>query len=105
MRVSGGSASTSENIVVVSLLNIVFFLMVFFLGGGEFETGFLCIALGCPKTHFVDQAGLEIRNLPASASQVLGLKACTTMPGFMVFLKKLFTFILCALVFCLNTSV
>jgi hypothetical protein len=33
---------------------------------------------GCPGTHFVDQAGLELRNLPASASQVLGLKACTT---------------------------
>ena len=29
---------------------------------------------GCPGTHFVDQAGLELRNLPASASQVLGLK-------------------------------
>ena len=27
------------------------------------------------------QAGLELRNLPASASQVLGLKACATMPG------------------------
>jgi hypothetical protein len=36
---------------------------------------------GCPRTHFVDQAGLELRNLPASASQVLGLKACATMPG------------------------
>jgi hypothetical protein len=32
----------------------------------------------CSGTHFVDQAGLELRNLPASASQVLGLKACTT---------------------------
>ena len=32
---------------------------------------------GCPGTHSVDQAGLELRNLPASASQVLGLKACT----------------------------
>jgi hypothetical protein len=30
---------------------------------------------GCPGTHFVDQAGLELRNLPASASLVLGLKA------------------------------
>jgi hypothetical protein len=28
----------------------------------------------CPGTHFVDQAGLELRNLPASASRVLGLK-------------------------------
>jgi hypothetical protein len=36
---------------------------------------------GCPVTHFVDQAGLELRNLPASASRVLGLKACTTTPG------------------------
>jgi hypothetical protein len=33
---------------------------------------------GCPGTHSVDQAGLEIRNPPASASQVLGLKACAT---------------------------
>jgi hypothetical protein len=37
----------------------------------------LC-SLGCPGTHSVDQAGLELRNLPASASQVLGLKACAT---------------------------
>jgi hypothetical protein len=36
---------------------------------------------GCPGTHSVDQAGLELRNLPASASRVLGLKACATMPS------------------------
>jgi hypothetical protein len=29
---------------------------------------------GCPGTHSVDQAGLELRNPPASASQVLGSK-------------------------------
>jgi hypothetical protein len=33
---------------------------------------------GCPGTHFVDQAGLELRNPPASASQMLGLKVCST---------------------------
>jgi hypothetical protein len=33
---------------------------------------------GCPGTHSVDQAGLELRNPPVSASQVLGLKVCTT---------------------------
>jgi hypothetical protein len=33
---------------------------------------------GCPGTHSVDQAGLELRNLPASASKVLGLKVCAT---------------------------
>jgi hypothetical protein len=37
--------------------------------------------LGCPGTHFVDQAGLKLRNPPASASWVLGLKALATMPG------------------------
>jgi hypothetical protein len=36
---------------------------------------------GCPGTHFVDKAGFELRNLPASASQVLGLKVCATIPG------------------------
>jgi hypothetical protein len=36
---------------------------------------------GRPGTHFVDQAGLKLRNPPASASQVLGLKACNTTPG------------------------
>jgi hypothetical protein len=28
--------------------------------------------------HSVDQAGLKLRNLPASASQMLGLKVYTT---------------------------
>jgi hypothetical protein len=36
---------------------------------------------GCPGTHSVDQAGLKLRNPPASASEVLGLKACATTPG------------------------
>ena len=34
---------------------------------------------GCPGTQSVDQAGLELRNPPASASQVLGLKVCATI--------------------------
>jgi hypothetical protein len=33
---------------------------------------------GCPGTHILDQAGLKLRDLPASASRVLGLKACAT---------------------------
>jgi hypothetical protein len=33
---------------------------------------------GCPGTQSIDQAGLKLRNSPASSSQVLGLKACTT---------------------------
>jgi hypothetical protein len=34
-----------------------------------------------PWLSFVDQAGLELRNPPASASRVLGLNACATTPG------------------------
>jgi hypothetical protein len=37
---------------------------------------------GYPGTHFIDQAGLELRNPPASASRVLGLKVCATTPGY-----------------------
>ena len=43
---------------------------------------------GCPGTHFVDQAGLELRNLPAFASRLLGLKACATTPGIVLFLMR-----------------
>jgi hypothetical protein len=46
---------------------------------------------GCPRTHFVDQAGLKLRNPPASASasRVLGLKACATTPGCPLTLKEI----------------
>jgi hypothetical protein len=43
----------------------------------------------CPGTHFVDQAGLELRNLPASASRVLELKVCATTPGWHLHLQYL----------------
>jgi hypothetical protein len=44
---------------------------------------------GCPGTQFVDQAGLELRNPPVSASRVrvLGLKACATTPCSVLLLK------------------
>jgi hypothetical protein len=40
---------------------------------------------GCPGTHSVDQAGLELRAQPASASQVRGLSVCTTKLGVELF--------------------
>jgi hypothetical protein len=57
---------------------------------------------GCSETHFVDPAGLELRDPPAFAFQVLGLKACatTTQPinsffiGFVIFYISLFILIL-----------
>jgi hypothetical protein len=49
------------------------FVFFFFL---VFQVRVSLCSPGCPGTHSVDQAGL--RNVPASASQVLGLKACAT---------------------------
>ena len=64
--------STPEGLRVKTLRPPRLFFFFFFC-----DRVFLC-SPGCPGTHFVDQAGLELRNPPASASQVLGLKACTT---------------------------
>jgi hypothetical protein len=55
-----------------------FFLLLLLLFFFFFLTWFLFITPGCPGTHSVVQAGLELRNPPASASQVLGLKAYAT---------------------------
>jgi hypothetical protein len=69
------------NICVIWLLfellsfYIIFFCFLFFL---FFQDRVFLYSPGCPGTHFVDQAGLELRNPPASASQVLGLKVCAT---------------------------
>ena len=51
-------------------VELCFFFVVFIS-----ETGFSLCSPGCPGNHSVDQAGLELRNLSASASQVLVLKA------------------------------
>jgi hypothetical protein len=61
--------------IVMPYIYLPFFFLVFR------DRVSLC-SPGCPGTHSVDQAGLELRNPPASASQVLGLKACDTTPGF-----------------------
>jgi hypothetical protein len=57
---------------------LFFFCFLFFL---VFRDRVSLYSPGCPGTHSVDQAGLELRNPPASASRVLGLKACATTPG------------------------
>jgi hypothetical protein len=51
-----------------------------YCGGGVRDRVSLC-SPGCPGTHSVDQAGLELRNPPAAASRVLGLKAWATTAG------------------------
>jgi hypothetical protein len=61
------------------------FVFCFFV----FQDGFSLCSPGCPGTYSVDQAGLELRNPPAFASQVLGLKACATIAWpFFLRLKK-----------------
>jgi hypothetical protein len=62
-------------VVVIVFLFVLFCLFLFFR-----DRDFLC-SPDCPGTHFVDQAGLELIYPPSSASQVLGLKVCATMPG------------------------
>jgi hypothetical protein len=59
-------------LIKIKYFNFFFFLVWFFRDRVSLYSP------GCPETHFVDQAGLELRNPPASASQVLGLKACAT---------------------------
>jgi hypothetical protein len=55
-----------ESYFILFLRNVFFFFF--------FQDRVSLYSSGCPGTHFVDQAGLELRNLPASAFQVLGLK-------------------------------
>jgi hypothetical protein len=61
--------------VVCQSFFLPFFVFVFVF---VFQDRVSLCSTGCPGTHTVDQAGLELRNPPASASQVLGLKACAT---------------------------
>jgi hypothetical protein len=53
----------------LALLLSILFLFFFF---GFFQDKVSLCSPGWPGTHSVDQAGLKLRNLPASASQVLG---------------------------------
>jgi hypothetical protein len=62
------------------------FLFCFGLVWFGFQDRVSLCSLGCPGTHSaVDQAGLELRNPPVSASQVLELKACTTTARLVLF--------------------
>jgi hypothetical protein len=50
------------------------FTLFFLVGFGlVFQDRIFLCSPGCPRTHSVDQAGLKLRNPPASTSQVLGL--------------------------------
>jgi hypothetical protein len=76
------TVSIHKRQIILSLFLIFF---IFFI----FRERVSLYSSGCLGTHFVDQAGLKLRNPPASASRVLELKACATMPGSPVFLQVL----------------
>jgi hypothetical protein len=61
------SGSFQQNLA--GICNSVCDKQAVFLGGGGRDRVSLC-SPGCPGTHSVDQAGLELRNLPASASGI-----------------------------------
>ena len=68
---------------LILLYSPFFFLFIFWFFWDKVS---LC-SRGCPGTHSVNQAGLQLRNLPASASQMLGLKVwATTVWLFILFL-------------------
>jgi hypothetical protein len=68
---------------------LVFVCLFVWLVGLAFQDRVSLHSPGCPGTHFVEQAVLELRNPPVSASRVLGFKACATMPDlFLVFSLK-----------------
>jgi hypothetical protein len=65
----------THKIIQIEGFSLAAYQYTFFFG---FSKRFLCVALAVLEDLSVDQPGLELRNLPASLSQVLGLKACAT---------------------------
>jgi hypothetical protein len=68
-----GNARANKHSTIEPDPNLFFYLFVV-----VFQDRVSLCSPGCPGTHFVDQARLELRNPPASASRVVGLKVCTT---------------------------
>jgi hypothetical protein len=71
---------------VLEQVFFIFYLFIFILFFLVFRDRISLCSPGYSGTHSVDQVGLELRNPPASASQVLGLKACATTSGYFLFL-------------------
>jgi hypothetical protein len=74
--------------IMPTLLLLLLFLFFLFVWFWFFRDRVSLCSPGCPGIHFVDQAGLELRNPPASASRVLGLKVCATTARLMSTLEE-----------------
>ena len=70
------------------MVNFIYFFKIYlFLYFGFWDRASL-YSPGSPGTHSVDQAGIKLRNPPASASQVLGLNSCNHhCPAFLLLVK------------------
>jgi hypothetical protein len=68
-------------IIIIIIVIVIIIIIIIIIINLVFRDRVSLYSPGCPGTHFIDQAGLELRNPPASASPVLGLKVCTTTPG------------------------
>jgi hypothetical protein len=60
--------------VAMCVCILCFVLFCFVLFCFVFQDRVSLCSPGCPGTHFVDQAGLELRNPPATASPSAGIK-------------------------------
>ena len=69
------TTSTLDLFFYFYLFFILFYYYYFFF---DFRDRVSVYTPSCPETHFAQQPGLELKNLPASASKVLGLKASAT---------------------------
>jgi hypothetical protein len=84
MKKKGGGEKPSQFLTLYlpynTILGYFFFFFLFFF----FQDRVSLCSFGYPGAHSVDQAGLKLRNPPASAFRMLGLKACATMPGWLL---------------------
>jgi hypothetical protein len=68
---TGALSLTCPSAFFSYFFKIFIYLFIFF------ETGLLSLySPGCPGTHFVDQAGLKLRNPPASETVSLSCAVC-----------------------------
>jgi hypothetical protein len=79
------STQLSSSLTRLERIEIIILVLCFVL---FFQHSVSLYSPGCPGTHSVDQAGLELRNLPSSASQVLGLKVCITTAWLFLYFYK-----------------
>jgi hypothetical protein len=71
---------------------LLLLLLIIIIMIGLFQDSISLCSAGCPGTYSVDQAGLEHRDLPASAFPVVGLRVCTATAELIIYFILLFNF-------------